>query len=486
MRRDTVTLEEVAQKAMVEKGFIIEFPRAVVDEVLAMKSPAQPSSDSTVRDLRSLMFFSIDNDDSRDLDQLTYAEAGVNDNDKIYISVADVDALVKAGSATDQNAFHNTTSVYTPTVVFPMLPLKLSTDLTSLNESQDRLSVVIEVNVDSAGQFTLAGIYPALVHNHAQLAYNGVAAFLEQGTPIAHPISKKPEFIEQIKLQDAIAQRIKKYRYRNGALSFGTIEVKPVIKGEAVVDLEETVHNRANGLIENFMIAANSVATQYLMSKNLPTLRRIVRTPKRWDRIIELAKNLQFTLPAEPDPKALRNFLEIQRKTDPENFPDLSLAIIKLIGRGEYVVGLPGKEALGHFDLALSDYAHTTAPNRRYPDLIMQRLLKSTFYKSNVAYTSEQLDTIAQQCTTKEDDATKVERRVRKSAAAMVLSTQIGRQFQGIVTGAGEKGTWVRIFKPPLEGKLVKGIQGVDVGDRISVKLVHVDVAQGYIDFVRV
>lgn len=476
------SLTAIAQQAMVDRGFLIDFPKPVINEVAALSSSLPNGS---IRDLRDKPFFSIDNDDSKDLDQLTYAEENGNTT-KIYVAIADVNYLVKKGTAIDQYALHNTTSVYTPTKVFPMLPLKLSTDLTSLNENTDRCSIVVEVNVDSEGSFALSTIYPALVRNHAKLTYNSLSAFLELDTPLSHPIAKQPAFSEQIRLQDLIAQKIKKFRYRQGALSFGIIELKPVMMDGMVVGLEETVHNRANTLIENFMISANVSVTKYLVGQNIPTLRRVVRVPKRWDRIVDLAAELEYKLPSEPHSKALRDFLQLQRKRDPLHFPDLSLAIIKLIGKGEYVVGLPGVEQLGHFDLALQDYAHTTAPNRRFPDLVMQRLLHSAFTKAPLPYSENELSSIAQQCTKKEDDATKVDRRVRKSAAAMVLAPQVGHEFPAMVTGAGEKGTWVRLFNPPLEGKLVKGFQGLDVGNRITVKLINVDINNGFIDFARI
>lgn len=485
-QNNKVSLTQVAQNAMLDKGFFIDFPSSVHKEVSVMQSTIINQQFSNQKDLRDLKFFSIDNDDSKDLDQLTYAEDLGNGTYKIYIAVADVDCLVKKGSATDNYAGHNTTSVYTPTKVFPMLPPELSTDITSLNENVDRHSIVTEAIVDKDGGFTLSDIYPALVHNYAQLAYNAVAAFLEQDTILQHPVASQPEFAKQIQLQDAIAQKIKEFRERQGALSFSTIELKPIVIDDVVVSLTDTVQNRANLLIENFMIAANVCVTKYLMGKNLPTLKRIVRTPKRWDRIVELAKGLQFVLPEEPNAIALRKFLQQQQKLDPIHFPDLSLAMIKLIGRGEYIVAMPGMPSPGHFDLALQDYAHTTAPNRRFPDLIMQRLLKSSFLNIPQPYTASELDSIAVQCTTKEDDAGKVDRRVRKSAAAMVLSTQIGSIFKGIITGSGEKGTWVRLIDPPVEGKLARGYQGLDVGDQVTVKLISVDIAQGFIDFMKV
>lgn len=470
------TLAEIARQAMLDRGLLPDFPPEVEAEAVSLQAPATPPPD--IRDLRAFLWISIDNDDSLDLDQLTYAE-----DNKMYVAVADVDALVKPHSPIDNYAASNTTSVYTPTLIFPMLPPKLSTNLTSLNEQSDRLSIVVEIDVATDGQFETRAIYPALVRNRAKLTYNNVAAFIEshgQNLALLPPLEGLGP---QIVLQDRLAQRMKENRYRQGALSFGTVEVQPTIENSQVVGLKESLHNRANALIENCMIAANVGVTRFLIDLKLPTLKRIVREPLHWDRIVFLAKERGATLPPAPDVKALRDFLLAERRADPVRFPDLSLAIIKLIGRGEYIVAIPGEPSPGHFDLALLDYAHTTAPNRRYPDLIMQRLLKNHFYGGTNPYSKEELVALAAHCTQKEDDATKVERRVRKSAAAIVLKPQIGHTFEGIITGCGEKGTWVRLFAPPVEGRLTHGFQGCEVGDRLTVKLLHVDVDLGHIDF---
>lgn len=475
-------LSQIARQAMLDRALDPDFTESVKQELTALQAPAQPAQ--PFRDMRNLFFVSIDNDDSLDLDQLTYAEQKESGNPHIYIAVADVEALVKAGTAIDAHAQENTTSVYTPTIVFPMLPEKLSTDLTSLNPNVDRTAVVIELQVDQEGQFIPVDIYPAWVHNQAKLTYKGVGAFLDTKDKATLPTLDG--LAEQLLLQDKISQRMKENRYRQGSLSFGTIEVVPSIDDEGqVVGLQETVHNRANSLIENFMIAANVAASRFLIERKFPTFQRVVKTPLKWDRICFLAEQKGTKLPPSPDVKALRDFLIKERNRDPLHFPDLSLAVIKLIGRGEYVVRFPGQPAIGHFDLALHDYAHTTAPNRRYPDLIMQRMLKAYFYGKTQPYRDEELVALAEHCTIKEDDATKVERRVRKSAAAMVLQPQIGNTFDALVTGAGEKGTWVRLITPPVEGKLVKGFEGLDVGDRVRVKLTHVDVTLGHIDFVK-
>lgn len=477
LMRDAALLADIADSVMAERGFLLEFAQPVIEEIAALEAAPLRSSS---RDLRSLPFFSIDNDDSKDLDQLTFAEKNAAGRDKIYVAIADVDELVKAGSQTDGYASHNTTSVYTPAKIFPMLPPKLSTDLTSLNPESDRNAVVVEMEVAEDGLFECMGVYPALVHNHAQLAYNNVTAFLE-GRNTLNP--KASALGEQIRLQDAIAQRIETFRNRQGALSFSTVEISPVIADGLALALEVREQNRAQTLIENFMIAANVSITRYLTAQKFPTLQRVVRTPERWDRIVELARSFGEPLPSEPDNKALRDFLVHRRQKEPESFPDLSLAIIKLVGRGEYVATFFGTEAEGHFDLALQDYAHTTAPNRRFPDLIMQRFLKSHFYGTALPYEKPQLTSLANHCTLKEDDATKVERHLRKSAAAIVLARQFGKEFPAMVTGAAAKGTWVRLRSPPVEGRLIEGYQGLDVGDHVRVKLAAVDVEKGFIDF---
>lgn len=472
-----VTLEEIAREAMIERGFLPAFPQEALQQLEAIQAPAPLHG--PFRDMRKLLWISIDNEDSRDLDQLTYAE-----EDRIYVAVADVDALVKKGSPIDHAAAHNTTSVYTPTQVFPMLPLKLSTNLTSLNEKSDRCAIVIELKIEADGRFELQDIYHAAVRNQAKLNYPCVGAWLEH-IICKNPIPPIAHLREQLLLQDRLAQQIHRYRNKRGALEFGEIQLQPVIVNGIPVGLEERGKNRAHLLIENYMIAANVAATRFLKNRRLPTLRRVVKTPKRWDRIVALAKDLGEELPGKPDPKALRQFLLKQQQTAPLQFPDLSLAIIKLLGRGEYVLGLPGKPSPGHFDLAEHEYTHATAPNRRFPDLIMQRLLKNALLHKGEAYPNEELAQLAAHCTQKEDDAAKVERRLMKCAAAVVLEKEVGRSFKAMVTGAAPKGTWVRLQTPPIEGKLIKGFEKVDVGDFIQVKLIHVDVRRGHIDFAR-
>jgi exoribonuclease-2 len=392
---------------------------------------------------------------------------------------------VKKGTPIDEHAEHNTTSVYTAARIFPMLPEKLSTNLSSLNEGEDRVALVIEMVVDRDGNVKSGEVYRALVHNRAQLTYNGVGAWLDGDTGVPAKVAAVAGLTENLKLQDRVADAMRKLRHENGALDLETIEARAVLENGKVVDLTTDKRNNAHMLIEDFMIAANGVTARFLASKNRPSIRRVVRSPERWDRIEKIAEDHGDRLPPDPDAKALEGFLVRQRKADPLRFPDLSLAIVKAMGAGEYVVEMPGETPIGHFGLAVKDYTHSTAPNRRYPDLITHRMVKATLANTDGPYSKEELTALAQHCTAQEDAANKVERQVRKSAAACILSDRIGQRFDAIVTGASEKGTWVRIFKPPVEGKLVHGFDGAQVGQRMNVKLVGVDIEKGFIDFVR-
>ncbi|HUI08905.1 MAG TPA: RNB domain-containing ribonuclease [Bacteroidota bacterium] len=436
-----------------------------------------------MRDLRSLLWCSIDNDDSRDLDQLSVAEALSGESTRVLVAIADVDALVGKSSALDEHAKYNTTSVYTAGEIFPMLPERLSTDLTSLNEDGDRLAIVIDFTVGTDGSPGASDIYRANVRNKAKLAYNSVAAWLEGTGPMPGGIGKIPGLDANLRLQDAVAQKLKTNRHQHGALNLETIEARPVFEADTLTDLALDTTNRAKDIIQDFMIAANGVGARFLASKKVASLRRIVRTPKRWDRIVEIAAGKGFTLPPVPDPRALEEFLVKSRDADPVRFPDLSLSVIKLLGPGEYVVEPPGGISPGHFGLAVKDYTHSTAPNRRFPDLITQRLIKAALAGKGTAYGEDELQSLAVHCTEEEDAAKKVERQVGKSAAAMLLESRIGQVFDGIVTGASEKGTWVRIFTPPVEGRLVSDAGHVDVGHTMKVRLVDTDVERGYIDF---
>ncbi len=469
---------------MIERGLLPDFSREVLAEVDAITHAAIAPADS-VRDLRALLWASIDNDDSRDLDQLSVAAPGEGGATKILVAIADVDAIVRKGSPIDGHAATNTTSVYTASRIFPMLPEKLSTDLTSLGEGVERLAIVIEMSVGTDGVIGSSDVYRALVLNHAKLAYDSVAAWLDGSAPAPKRVAGVPGLDEQLRLQDRVAHAMKEQRHQNGALSLETTEARPVFDGEALSDLRTEQRNRAKDLIEDFMVGANGVTARYLDAKHFPSLRRVLRSPERWERIVSLAAELGERLPAQPDGAALEAFLQKRRTADPTRFADLSLSVIKLLGRGEYALDLPGRAAFGHFGLAVKDYTHSTAPNRRFPDVLTQRLLKAAMAGSAVPYTNEELAALARHCTEQEDAATKVERQVRKSAAALLLESRIGERFDAFVTGAAEKGTWVRIAHPAAEGKLVRGAERLDVGDHVRVVLLRTDVERGFIDFAR-
>ncbi len=479
------TLIKIARRAMLEKGLQPDFSPAVFAELDRLHGPA-PLDHLPIRDLRELLWCSIDNDDSLDLDQLSAAEEIDRSRVKIRVAIADVDSLVPKGSEIDQHASLNTTSVYTPAVIFPMLPEKLSTHLTSLNLNQDRLAMVVEMTVNGNGSLQDADVYRAVVRSHAKLAYNQVAAWLEDEIPVPEEIARVPGLAENLRLQDKAAQELKKYRHANGALTLETIEAHPVFKGSQVSSLDISVDNRATEMIENFMITANGVTARFLASKNYPSIRRVVLAPRRWDRIVAIAEEYGEKLPGAPDSIALEEFLVKQKAARPQQFTDLSLAVIKLIGPGEYVAEPPGDPVPDHFSLAAKDYTHSTAPNRRYTDLITQRLLKASLSGLPSPYSLGELTALAEHCTIQEDEANKVERQVDKSAAALLLQSKIGETFDALVTGASPKGTWVRLVTLPIEGRLVTGFQGLDVGYRVRVQLDSVDVEQGFIDFGRV
>ncbi len=485
-----VILQRIAYRVMLERGLLPDFSPAVLAELERIQ-PTEAAQAETVRDLRSLLWCSIDNDDSRDLDQLSVAQTLPGNKVKILVAIADVETLVKPGSAIDDHAQHNTTSVYTAAQIFPMLPEKLSTDLTSLNFAEDRLAFIVEMTVGADGGLQASTVYRALVHNTAKLAYHSVAAWLQGAASMPEALAVVEGLADNLRLQDKSAQAMHRFRQANGALSLETIQSRPIFAGDMLSTLEEEEKNRAKEIIEDFMIAANGVTARFLSEQGYPTLRRVVRIPKRWDRIVAIAKEKGFRLSDDPDSKSLETFLVKQKASNPQNYPDLCLTVIKLLGPGEYAAQ-PGGEvakshaAGGHFGLAVKDYGHSTAPNRRYPDLVTQRLLSAALRRQSVPYRLEDLDALAQRCTKAEDAANKVERQVGKSAAALLLESRIGEQFDSIVTGAASKGTWVRLLKLPVEGKLVAGYQGVDVGDHLRVQLVETDVEQGYIDFRKV
>ena len=481
-RRDRSILQKIARRVMLEKGLDPEFSPKALAQLDKLQGPALYIG-PRCSDLRGLPWCSIDNDDSLDLDQLTVAKSLDDGYAMVYIAIANVDALVRKNTALDKHARYNTTSVYTVAETFPMLPEKLSNGLTSLNLEEDRPAVIIEMRVAANGSLQDSRVYEALVRNCAKLTYNRVSAWLTGSAPVPQEITAVNGLEETLGLQDSIAQKLKKLRHESGALELQTIEAHPVFQGDELKDLQAEEKNRAQDIIEDFMIAANGVTARFLSARNFPSIRRVVRIPKRWDRIMAIAAEQGCTLPEIPDSKALDKFLLAQKAADLLTFPDLSLSIIKLLGAGEYIVEMPQDSSVGHFGLAVKDYAHSTAPNRRFPDLITQRLLKAAIAGSQLPYTQEELINLASHCTEQEDAAKKIERQVEKSAAALLLEKRIGEDFNAIVTGVSDKGTWVRLVQPPVEGKLVSGFNGLDVGNQVRVRLERTDVQRGFIDF---
>jgi VacB/RNase II family 3'-5' exoribonuclease len=467
---------------MVERGLEPDFPAAALSESSSVHA-ASTSATANIRDLRDLPWCSIDNDDSLDLDQLTIADPDETGHTRIRIAVADVSEVVAKNSPLDRHASRNTTSVYTEAEVFPMLPPRLSTDLTSLNPNEDRLAMIVEAEVDAEGSVLTGSIYRATVRNHAKLTYNEVGPWLEGTAPVPPAVQAVKGLDANLRLQDEAARRLSALRYERGALDLETDEAKAIFDDQTVLDLQPREKNQAGLLIEDFMIAANGVTARFLEAHRLPTLRRIVRSPEKWSRIVQLAWGYQVKLPDQPDPKALSEFLREERAANPEGFPILSLAVLKLLGRGQYVTEIPGEQVPGHFGLAVDAYTHSTAPNRRFPDLITQRLIKATLERRPMPYSADELVALAAHCTEQENNAKKVERAVRKSAAALLLERRIGAKFDSVVTGASHKGTWVRIWHPAVEGKLDAGDARYEVGDRVRVRLVHTDVERGFIDF---
>ena len=451
-------LVRIAIDAMRDRGLEPEFPPHALQQLDTIAGPVLEDG-PLVRDLTDLPWCSIDNDDSLDLDQLTACGAMGSGAVKIWIAVADVDVLVKKNSAIDVHARINTTSVYTSARVFPMLPERLSTNLTSLNPGEERVAIVTEMVVDA------------------------VAAWLTGDGPLPEAASAVPGMDEQLRTQDAVAQRMRVRWRAMGSLDFETFQPRAVFEGERVVAIHQQVQNRARQLIEEFMIATNTCTARFLAQHGCNALRRVVRSPERWLRIVQVAAKYGTVLPSTPDSRALEGFLARQRKADPLRFPDLSLVIVKLMGSGEYVVEHARGEPIGHFGLAVRDYTHSTAPNRRYPDLITLRMVKAVLAGSHSPYGLGELALLAEHCTQQEDAAQKVERSVRKSEAALYLQDRVGQKFDAVVTGRTDSATWVRIFTPPAEGMLVNADTSLDVGQKLRVRLVGTDVERGFIDF---
>jgi len=469
---------------MRDAGFEPDFSAAANAQVAQLHDPAPANG---ARDLRQLPWCSIDNDDSRDLDQLSVAQTTPDGQVQILVAIADVDSLVRRDTPVDQHASHNTTSVYTGAQIFPMLPERLSTDLTSLNEDEDRAAIVIGYVVNADGSLGASDVYAAMVHNRAKLAYPSLGAWLEGNGPMPPKVAEVPGLEDNLRQQDRAAQLLKSRRHEMGALTLRTIEPRPVFENDTISDLAEQEVNRATELIEDLMVASNGVVARFLASHGYSSLRRIVRVPEKWPRIVDLAAEHGGRLPESPDAVALEEWLLRRRAEDPQHFPDLSLSVVKLLGRGEYIVEKPGEQATGHFGLAVQDYTHSTAPNRRFPDLVAQRIIKAVLSGTSAQppYSDAELGAIAERCTERENAANKVERLVRKAAAAVLLQNRLGERFDAVVTGASEKGTWVRIRRPAVEGRLERGWEGLQVGDRVRVKLVHTEPERGFIDFAR-
>ncbi len=472
---------------MNEAGLTLEPPPDVAQELanIAAAPPVFPTS-SAIRDMRALAWSSIDNSESRDLDQVEYAEQLADDDIRILIGIADVDAFVPQGSAIDRFAYENTVTVYTPGGSFPMLPTQLSTGLTSLLADEDRLAIVIELLVAPDGTAKAAGVYRAVVRNHVKLIYDSVGAWLENRAPMPAAIARVAGLEAQIMLQAAATVRLRKMRRQQGALEFATVESVPTVIDGQVTGLEIKQSSRAQDIIECFMVAANTAMADFLETRGLPSLRRVVKRPARWPRIVEIAASYGAHLPAAPDAHALAEFLAQRKQAEPAHYPELSLAVVKLIGAGEYLVEAPGLEQEGHFGLAVNDYTHATAPNRRYPDLVTQRCLKAAITNAPPPYSVAELTQIAQHCNERESAARKVERRVRKSAIALLLSARVGEVFAAVVTGVKEQGTFARLLDPPADGRLVANERGLDVGQQIKVRLLATDPARGFIDFAHV
>lgn len=470
---------------MMENGFNPDFPPEVNQQLTQLaQQNGHARTGSDIRDLRDLLWSSIDNDTSRDLDQIEVAERLADGTIRVRIGIADVDAFVFKDTPIDRHARQETTTVYTGVRNFPMLPERLSTGITSLLEGNESLSVVVEFVVDKQGGVQRPSAYRALVRNQAQLAYNSVGAWLEDRGPAPDKVARSQELQEQLKLQDEAAQALRAQRHRCGALELETTEVHPVVLNDKVVDLVRQEKNRATELIEDFMIAANGTVAMALEQAGISSIRRVVKTPERWDRIVELAAQQGGKLPQQPDSKSLNDFLSARKAADPDHFADLSLAVIKLMGPGEYVLERPGQPSPGHFGLAVQNYTHSTAPNRRFADVVAQRLVKGMLAKKPSPYADGELASIARNCTEREDAARKVERAMSKRIAAVNMGSRIGESFDAIVTGVTPKGVFVRVLKPHVEGLLVNA-QGVDVGDKLRVKLISTDLTRGYIDFKR-
>ncbi|MGA1982918.1 MAG: RNB domain-containing ribonuclease [Acidobacteriaceae bacterium] len=487
MNKPPFDLAASAQAEMIKNGFHPDFPAGSDAQIAAIRAAvgAAAKPDAKVRDLRGPWWSSIDNDTSKDLDQIEMAER-VDGGIRVRVAIANVAAAIAKGSPLDLHAAQQTQTVYTAVRIFPMLPTDLSTDLTSLNQDVDRAALVTEYVVDAQGNLTGQTIYRAQVRNRAQLAYSKVGPWLEGTGPADAKVAASAELQAQLHLQYEAARAMHARRAADGALEFCKGEADPVVIDGKVRAIHEVEQNCATDLIEEFMIGANKSVAETLRAAGRSCIRRVVRVPERWDRIVALAAQHGTKLPATPDSKALNDFLTRLRKADSVHYPDLALAVIKLMGPGEYVVITANDpDPLGHFGLAAKDYLHSTAPNRRYADLVSERIVAAMLDGVAPPYSDAELGVIAQQCNLQEKAANKVERTMQKREAAVALAGSVGKTFHGVVTGADQKGTYVRVLDPPVEGRIIRGEQGLDVGDTVNVQLVDTNPQMAYIDFAR-
>ena len=480
-------LDALARQVLIDNNFAPDFPSQVIDAAESLdKQQITSSADSSVKDLRSLLWSSIDDAASLDLDQVEFAEKLPNGDIRLLVGIADVDEFVPKDSVIDRFAARNTVSIYAASRVFPMLPKQLSTDLTSLRESVERLAVVIEMIVGANGDVQTGDVFRAVLRNRAKLSYEEIGAWLDDSSKIPASVSQTSGMEAQIRLQYETALRLQNFRKQKGALEFETIEAKPVIADGEVTDINAERRNAARDIIENFMIAANVQTAEFLENRNVPSLRRVVKTPARWNRIVAIARTFGEILPENPDSLALAEFLARRKAADPTHYPDVSLSIIKLLGAGEYVVQEAGADAGGHFGLAVPDYTHSTAPNRRYTDLIVQRLVKATLEEKPAPYNFEELTQITARCNERESAARRVERQIRKTVAASVMASRVGEVFDAIVTGINENGTFARVLRPPVDGRIVENEANLQIGEKIRVRLISTNVQRGFIDFARI
>lgn len=478
-------LSERSDQAMRDNGFEAAFSEEAEKQAQAAANSGiviDVTQDGS-RDLRHLLWSSIDNRDSLDLDQIEVAEQRPDGVIRVLVGVADVESRVPINSPIDLHASRNKCSIYTGVGIYPMLPETLSTDLTSLKQDADRAAVVISMDIGVQGDVIASDIYRAVTCNHARLSYESVGDWLEGVGPVPPGVAAVQGMEEQLRLQTEASERLREQRQRAGSLDFETIEAQPVMQDGSVVDLRVPRKNKARAIIENFMVSANSTMAEYLEERGIPAIQRVVRSPERWPRIVDLAARIHEVLPPQADPVALSQFLARRRLADPIHFPDVSLAIVKLLGPGEYEVVRSSADQAGHFGLAVHSYTHSTAPNRRFADVVIQRLIKAVLSGTNAPYTVADLETIAQSCTERENSARKVERLMRKVAAALMMHSRVGQEFDGIVTGASPKGTYVRLISPPVEGRVTVNECDLDVGDRARVRLLHTDPEHGFIDF---